>query len=334
MTGAPPQKAEFPWIDYIPDSVAPVMQYLIGPVALNEFLNEFWARRPLYVPGRAGKFRGLFSMERLSEHLGASLDRSRGSPAQPLRVRASYDHGITHIDASLADAITYYDRGATLCVEGLDAHDQHLAALATTVKRELNFLGTTDIRAYLSPDKQGFENHFDVRIATTLQIEGQKRWRYSEDTAVVWPYLQVPAGFGPASLLQPGEMCRPLDECTFHEVILKPGDVLCLPAGCWHSAEAIGHSLALNLAFSGFGSFWGPVLMSVLSTSPVLRAPAPPAVFGGSPASFPQSVDGFLEAGINELIDVFTGLRENSEPLRQRWRALREALGSSDTTPQ
>jgi hypothetical protein len=220
-------------------------------------------------------------------------------------------------------------------VEGLDAHDQNLAALATTVKREMNFLGTTDIRAYLSPDKQGFENHFDARIATTLQIDGQKRWRYSEEVAVAWPHFQMPAGFDPASLTQPGEICKSPDECTFHEVILNAGDVLCLPAGCWHSAEAIGHSLALNLAFSGFGSFWGPAFMSVLSTSAVLRAPAPPAILDdGSSASFPESVDGFLGAGIDELIDVLTGLKENSEPLRQRWRALREALGSSDGSRQ
>jgi ribosomal protein L16 Arg81 hydroxylase len=37
-------------------------------------------------------------------------------------------------------------------------------------------------------------------------------------------------------------------DVAFHEVVLHPGDLLCLPAGTLHAAKAIDGSLALNLA--------------------------------------------------------------------------------------
>lgn len=304
-----------------PNDVCPLMKYLLGQVGVHEFLTHYWATHPLYIPGETKKFQQLLSIKKLSDHLAGALsdNRTRVNPdlrQKPIKVRASYDRGLTHIDSSPADAMAHYDRGATLCVEGLDAYDDQLAGLASSARREMNFLGTTDVRVYLSPDKQGFENHFDARVATTLQIEGQKRWKYSNEVAVNWPNFQMPVGFDPARLRRPEEAGRPPEECTFCEVTLSPGDVLCLPAGCWHSAEAIGHSLALNLTFSGFGSFWGPALMSVLSTSSVLRAPAPPVIMGdGLPGGVPGSIERFLDMGITELIDAFAALKENSEPL-------------------
>lgn len=322
-----------PWLTRNQGSTAPLLKYLFEPIDLQVFLGQFWAKRPLYVAGDARKFEGLFSRERLLECLtrpdsGEKIGGEPQGPAPvPKRIRASYDRGMTHLEVSAEDASGHFDRGATLCIDGLEIVDRNLAEVAATVKKEMKFTGSTDVRVYWSPDKQGFENHFDGRVATTLQIEGSKRWTYSEEPAIDWPNAQAPVGFDVAQMQQAGGYKMP-GECTFSEVVLTPGDLLCLPAGCWHSAQAIGSSLALNLAFSGTGSFWGPVLMSILSVSSVLRSPAPPVLGLESPTDVPPVVEAFLQEGIDELLDTLAMLKESDECLRQRWLSITQSTSS------
>src|SRR5207244_9094757 len=88
------------------------------------------------------------------------------------------------------------------------------------------------------------------------QISGKKRWRYSRAPAVPFPTHNVVGENRIFSYVRGDPMPRPWedfappDEREFEEVVLEPGDVLCLPAGTWHAAKAIDHSLALNLAFN------------------------------------------------------------------------------------
>jgi hypothetical protein len=328
------QMTAFPWRDLRSDRNAPLIDYLLGSLGVCEFLTDFWAKRPLYIRGNPDKFAGLFSIRRLSTHLqncpsqieGVTERRSDDLQFRPVSIRASYDRGRTHVHSSPLDAMAHYDCGATLCVEGLDSRDDDLAMLAQTIRRELTFIGRVDVRVYLSPDRQGFDTHFDSRIATTLQIEGAKRWKYSEQTAVEWPPFQVTAGSNFTGVGQNSEEYALPVDCTFREVILERGDILCLPAGCWHSAEAIGHSLALNLAFSGTGAFWGPVLMSILSTNPRLRAPAPPVIGTATEGAMPSAVEEFLERGIQDLLEIVTVLSKDRTPLKNRWLNMRNTI--------
>ena len=115
------------------------------------------------------------------------------------------------------------------------------------------------MKCYLSPRGYGFNAHFDAHIVTQLQIEGRKRWRYSVRPGVVDPLDNGFADEGgevrvigrSPSELRSWERASVAD-ATFEEVVLEPGDLLCLPPGTWHEAKAVERSLALNVAFSAF----------------------------------------------------------------------------------
>jgi ribosomal protein L16 Arg81 hydroxylase len=201
-----------------------------------------------------------------------------------------------------------------------------LDAFAEAVKRDLNFVGPASVRAYLSPNGQGFDMHFDARIATTLQIEGRKRWMFSKEVALTWPHYQVRSVAGSLRAdrpLQDWEKYRPPEDCSFEEVLLEPGDLLCLPAGCWHRAEADGSSLALNLAFGAPGGFWAilsPVLTSLLVMNKGWREPPPPVLASRTGhRDIPKNLMEFFDERIDELIEMLQSIRGDPEALREAW---------------
>ena len=216
----------------------------------KDFLLDYWGKKPLFVKAaRNDKFARLFDMDRF---------RRAVKNETSVELRGSLDSGASYFSARGADVDTLLKGGATLCADHLETVDQGLRACRDAVARELRYPGLIDFRAYVSPDGGGFDTHFDQRIATVLQIAGQKRWRFSRQPAVDYPeYQAVPDGKGGVKhgmnatpdMVRAADFAQPV-ESEFLEVVLQPGDLLCLPAGTWHKAKAMGWSLALNLAFA------------------------------------------------------------------------------------
>jgi ribosomal protein L16 Arg81 hydroxylase len=315
------------------------LQDLIAPMGPEEFLRSFWGQTPLYIPGHKDKFQTLFSMDRLQQRLRPwtpAQSRPRHSEFGDLLIRASFDRGRNPVRVAPFEAMHLYNAGATLCIDGIASADRRLMSTARNIRRELNYVGPADFRVYLSPDGQGFDTHFDARIATTLQISGRKRWTFSGERALEWPPYPVNSGEGrvlePSRQIQKWEEFKHPKDCSFQEVILQPGDVLCLPAGCWHSAQAIGHSLALNLAFGGPGVSWGilsSVLTALLIQQPGWRSPPPPVLESRiTDGRLPDAVESFFQARAEELIELLVALRRDSEPLYQAW--LQSQKGSAE----
>lgn len=294
-----------------------VLSYLLAPLSSKEFVSRFWGRQPLFIKGPKEKFHSLFSMDSLEESL-AKADQKQ------VHVRASFDRGATHTEVAPSQAMAMYGTGATLCVQGLEAIEPRFESMIHRVARDLSFAGKCDVRVYLSPDGQGFDTHFDRRIATTLQIEGHKRWRYSREVALEWPHYQIDSTqMYPADRIVEGwERCKTPSECTFEEVTLEPGDLLCLPSGCWHSAQALGHSLAVNLAFESLG-LWGvlaPVLGLLLVKERDWRCP-PPLVLAQDrePDALPDLIQHYLSEKLAELIGLLENLRADRGALYETW---------------
>jgi ribosomal protein L16 Arg81 hydroxylase len=225
-----------------------------------------------------------------------------------------------------------YEAGATVCVTRIDAGDERLRRLGAAVKSQLSYAGHVDFRAYLSPDGRGFPTHFDARVATTLQIAGRKRWRFSEETALLFP---VNNSGGLPKLHW--EHFEPPDEAAFREVVLEPGDLLCLPAGTWHAAQAIGHSFALNLVFGQTSAPFLAILMDALGerlrADPSWRRP-PPAVFQATPTpeKLPQEVSAFFADRLEELRRILEQIQPDDPGLAQAWRRL-QAYATSEKEP-
>jgi ribosomal protein L16 Arg81 hydroxylase len=260
----------------------PGLRDLLRPIELEDFLLNYWGKKPLFVKAERGdKLARLFDMERF---------RRAVKNEAAVELRGSLDSGATYFSARGADVDTLLKGGATLCVDHLEGVDEGLRACRDAVAREIRYPGKIDFRGYVSPDGGGFDTHFDQRIATVLQIAGQKRWCFSRQPAVDYPeYQAVPDGKGGVKYgrtAKPeqvgGEDFLPPVEAEFLEVVLQPGDLLCLPAGTWHKAKAVGWSLALNLAFTPVrvrDLVWR-IISQCLASDPAWRMGIVPALEG------------------------------------------------------
>jgi ribosomal protein L16 Arg81 hydroxylase len=214
--------------------------------------------------------------------------------------------------------------GATICVTGMENAHQRLRSAIRLVRSELNYSGAVSFRAYLSPPGSGFDIHFDARVTTTLQISGKKRWWYSAQPAVAFPMHNSSRGqFGAPREPRP-------EPGALSSVVLRPGDVLCLPAGVWHRAEGEGKemSLALNMAFEHQGgSVFDSIVMALeerLVQDPRWRAPLPTAP-GRKRHRVPEEVARVLRDRIDALRSELSILRDDDAQLARAWRI---ALGS------
>lgn len=267
---------------------------LLHPITPESFVREYWGRRPLFVKGFPDKYRGLFDRQAFvkaltcaqapPDFLHASFDKKGNDPMLGAP-GAPKDVATTAFSASPEQAGALYAGGATLCATQLESRVPSLAPFVAAIKRQLGYPGKVTFNGYLSPAGSGFNWHFDMRIASTLQIDGSKRWRFSNRPCVPWPQANgvlrtdgsgryVDAKVGAESWAR----IPPFDEKDVTEVVLEPGDLLILPAGTWHDARGgDAGSLALNLSFTpvSYAVLLRDLLESMLSEDPDWRSPAP-----------------------------------------------------------
>ncbi len=221
----------------------------------DDFIENYWSQRSIYIQGEPGKLSWLFNLEAFHEAIEVASQ-------SPDATRLGFGITAAVVEAIPASAVaTKCDSGNTICVSAIDAGSSTLAEFAAELKTELNFPGRVAVNAYWSPPGTGFSFlHFDARNATTIQLEGRKKWRYSERASLPWPTQNGRVDdSGTIEWHRPPsqwerEIKLPMD-VPMNEVVLEPGDVLCLPAGTLHEAEAFGErslSLNFNFNFAGF----------------------------------------------------------------------------------
>lgn len=281
---------------------------LLSPVPVERFLADYWARTPLHVPGAPTKFKDLFTVDDFE----AVLDQRWPSS---LYARAVFDgKGGSGTDPQVqlvsGDAArAAFKGGATVCIDRVESLVPKLDALCRSTALALGYPGDIGVHAYWSPDRAGFRPHFDARIATTLQIQGTKTWRFGRAPLINWPRDNAIVADGEVrygattglradwELSAPPALLADQDEVT-----LRPGDFFCVPAGAVHAAEATESSLALNLHFNpvDVGEYLGRVLTQALGDNADWRGLAP--LFEGG-VSRPEAARA-LAARMREAVDT------------------------------
>ena len=278
---------------------------ILSPVSVAEFGRVHFQQRPLLVPGNPSKFDFLFRQDDFKYRLD-----------QATEIRAVFPH-LWQASIRPGDIKEMINAGATICVTGMEKAHRKLGQAARRIQKELRYPGRVSFRAYLSPPGGGFDIHFDARVATSLQIAGTKRWWYSRRPAIEFPVANSSRPPGQA----PGEP-RPPTLRNLTSVLLCPGDLLCLPAGTWHRAEAESMSLALNLAFdhNGVRLLESIALAVEQRLEGNLGWRKPPSIAPGASArSVPPIVAAELRTRIDYIRRELATLQTSPAALRRIW---------------
>jgi len=229
-----------------------VFQKIIAPVPLSVFLKKHWEKRPLYIAGTPAKFQDLFNRAALEEAL-------KQPQIDELMLRASFtDARGQHIDVPVSSdqLLPLFNAGLTVSVSEIHKVAQRLNALRKEIRQKFLTGHGLVFHCFLSPPGKGFGMHLDNRSVLLLQIEGEKKWKFSIRPALSGTAHNIflpPRGKKDPSFSRKG-IVRP-QEADFSEVFLRSGDVLYLPSGTWHQGRAgMKGSLGLTLSFVRFSA--------------------------------------------------------------------------------
>ncbi len=162
------------------------------------------------------------------------------------------------IDVSTTDAKKLFASRMGLLFNNVEANVPVLRQWIDAIKADLGLPQMTYGRciAYATPDGKGTAAHFDQNINFVLQLHGTKVWKIAPNLNVVNPTVRHTLGLPmdpeltaysdplSTSLLE----VMPKDRTI--EITLKPGSLLYVPRGFWHSTSAQGEALALNFTYN------------------------------------------------------------------------------------
>lgn len=223
-----------------------LMTRLTG-LSQEEFARDVWARTAL-LTRRASDFSDLFSAQAVDE-----LTSRRGLRTPFLRVAKdgstlpeSSFTSPAGVGATIADQLDdtalwrMFADGATLVLQALQRTWEPVADFSARLSTELGH--PVQANAYVTPPQnRGFDDHYDVHDVFVLQIEGAKRWLVRE------PVHPHPLRDQPWTDHRDAVAEAAQGEAHI-ESVLEPGDVLYLPRGWLHAAQAQGEvSIHLTL---------------------------------------------------------------------------------------
>lgn len=139
------------------------------------------------------------------------------------------------------------ERGATLVIEAVDEACEEIGFVVDQLQRLLHSQVGASVYASRGAGASGLGIHWDDVDVLAVQLDGEKVWEL-RGSSRIWPLYRDS---------QRNETAPPTVTARYR---LRPGDVLYVPRGWWHTAESIGSS-SLHLAF-GIASRTGADILS------------------------------------------------------------------------
>lgn len=213
----------------------PTPPTLLGGLRPDEFLKDYWQKKPLLIRGALPDFASVIAADELAglaceEHVESRLVQERGERPWQLR------RGPFAEEDFLALPATHW----TLLVQEANKHLPELAELIGY----FDFIPSClldDVMISFAPDQGTVGPHYDYYDVFLLQVEGQKRWRINTQPIVEDNYI-------------PGIDLRIMKSFEAeHDWLLEPGDMLYLPPGVAHYGIALGESITYSVGYRALG---------------------------------------------------------------------------------
>ena len=200
---------------------------LIAPLGADYFFEHHWERQPFFIKRNIpGYFDALLSLKDMDTYLGtrtfheADIRIVKQGKDKPFKEYSKDGVADRH------QMLNAYKDGSMLLFSHLNRHHLPLAQAIARCEAQLHLPFRSNV--YLSPpNSQGFKLHWDTHDVLVLQISGSKTWHIYNNP------LELPHE----------EQKKELQDCIekaekIAEVTLEAGDVLFLPRGYIHGANA------------------------------------------------------------------------------------------------
>lgn len=224
---------------------------LITPHSLEAFFDEAWSERLFVVHGLEESIRPLTELPFLQ-----SLEALLCSWPHPIQAHLpDVADESSAVDANAQDARKLFANKMALLFNNVQTISPLLNDWLMILKKDLGLPTSTFARCmvYATPDGKGTAAHFDQNVNFVLQLHGEKKWWLAPNLHVENPTQRFTIG----QLMDPElasyadhNMPKKMPTEDLQEIVLKPGSMLFVPRGYWHSTEATGEALALNFTFS------------------------------------------------------------------------------------
>ena len=229
----------------------------------HAFLSECWPDHHLVSHGELDRLGPLSTLPELAtlEMLLASY-RDRVRVALPDK---RDEHSSLQLESSAAAAL--HGQGMALILNGVERFLPLVQEWLTALRLELGLPPGCEPRSiiYVTPSGAGNSPHFDANANFVVQLRGTKRWHIARNTHVPDPTDRWAMNEGPLPEELRGYALTPLPSelpADTEVIDLKPGSVLFVPRGYWHSTEADEDTLALNFTFGQ--PTWADVVLGQL----------------------------------------------------------------------
>jgi hypothetical protein len=269
-------------------------------VTWSRFAEQFWATAPLLT--RSSElpqgFGDLFSLEAADEILSTRGLRTpfirvakEGAIIDTARFTGPGGVGATVADQVVDNRIMeLFASGHTVVLQALHRFWPPLVEFAGALSEDLAH--PVQINAYVTPrQSQGFSAHYDVHDVFVLQIAGSKRWTIHD------PVHPDPLPSQPWTRYRRAVESRAAEDPRADDVLAE-GDVLYLPRGFIHSAEALG-GVSVHLTIGVHSHTRHDLVRSLLELAeedPRLRRSLPLGVDIGDPAQLSSDLTATVTA--------------------------------------
>jgi 50S ribosomal protein L16 3-hydroxylase len=253
-----------------------VLTALLHPRTREEFQTAYEANEPFVVHHQDDGLKTLTELPFL-----ASLEALLNS--WPGNIRAHLPDArdeSSAIDTNAVDARKLFQNGMGLLFNEVQNISPLLKTALEDIRRNLELSALTYGRCliYATPRGKGTAPHFDQNINFVLQIHGEKTWHMAPNLQIKNPLTRHTMGSEPDAEMA-GYLEEPLASkmpAEARAIVLKPGSLLFVPRGYWHSTEAQEDALALNFTFTAptWIDLFTAALRSRLALSPAWRETA------------------------------------------------------------